>query len=199
MNIPPVIGTILYVALFLIILCKIRNKNTKVIWVLLNCVIISLLFFQIFYNDDVIDVETFIESMDTGSMVEPSTKIMKDLKNKILDTMKSNDTMENKYSEVLTQVKKTKDNLTTNEEKEEFNKYVEYVKNEHQPAINKIESGMNNAPPENIKTLDNLSKENFATLQKVYSTMSTNEVVSMFELDNDKFTKMLNEITNSNK
>jgi hypothetical protein len=185
MNTPLIISTALYITLISIILCNKSSKNTKVIVILFNCVILSILFFHIFQYKFV-NVEGF----------EAKSEKLNSLAKKIMVIMNSKDDKKTKDNEILNQIEITKKSLTTKEEKEEFEKYLNKVDDN---VLDKIESGLNNAPTENMITLDQLSNENKNTLQQIYTKMSTTDIENMFKLDNDKFTQMLNEITMTKK
>ena len=186
MNTPLIISTALYITLISIILCNKSSKNTKVIVILFNCVILSILFFHIF-PCNIVNVEGFEEA---------KSEKLNSLAKKMMVIMNSKDDKKTKDNEILNQIEITKKSLTTKEEKEEFEKYLNKVDD---PVLDKIESGLNNAPTENMITLDQLSNENKNTLQQIYTKMSTTDIENMFKLDNDKFTQMLNEITMTKK
>ena len=166
--------------------------------ILFNCIVFSLLFFYVFQNDEII-IETFIEPMDEKMNIEPNSEKLKSLKKEVMDIMDSDESENAKLEKVMKSINHTKKNLTTKEEKEEFKKHIEYIQDLNKPITEKLSSGMNAGPTENILSLNDLSKENFTTLKKVCRTMSTKDIESMFKLNNDQFVEMLNEITKSNK
>ena len=166
--------------------------------ILFNCIVFSLLFFYIFQNDEII-IETFIEPMDEKMNIEPDSEKLKSLKKEVMDIMESDESENAKLEKVMKSINHTKKNLTTKEEKEELKKHIEYIQDLNKPITEKLSSGMNAGPTENILSLNDLSKENFTTLKKVCKTMSTKDIESMFKLNNDQFVEMLNEITKSNK
>jgi hypothetical protein len=200
MNTSLLISTALYITLISIILYKKSSKNTKVIVILFNCVIVSLLFFHIFQYKFV-NVEGLVDKPKSDESVE---KLLTPLKMQAIDIMNNTDDIDIKEKKILKIINDAVLELPPNKRegfkksiKSEFENSVEYKKREE--SMDKIESGLNNAPTENIITLDQLSNENKKTLQQIYTKMSTTDIENMFKLDNDKFTQMLNEITMTKK
>jgi len=200
MNTSLLISTALYITLISIILYKKSSKNTKVIVILFNCVIVSLLFFHIFQYKFV-NVEGLVDKPKSDESVE---KLLTPLKMQAIDIMNNTDDIDIKEKKILKIINDAVLELPPNKRegfkksiKSEFENSVEYKKREE--SMDKIESGLNNAPTENMITLDQLSNENKKTLQQIYTKMSTTDIENMFKLDNDKFTQMLNEITMTKK
>jgi len=146
-------------------------------------------------------VEGLVDKPKSDESVE---KLLTPLKMQAIDIMNNTDDIDIKEKKILKIINDAVLELPPNKRegfkksiKSEFENSVEYKKREE--SMDKIESGLNNAPTENMITLDQLSNENKKTLQQIYTKMSTTDIENMFKLDNDKFTQMLNEITMTKK
>ena len=173
------LGAIVYIILLIVVLCNIKNDKIKFI-LLLNGIILPLLLYYIFPNN-------FIEGFN-----EPKSPKLKALKKQALEIISSDDDDKTKKNKLLLALNKTKQSLTTNEEKQELE---EAMKSTSQNKT--VEVNIPELPKKNSIQLNKLSEKNKQALEKLYFSAKSKDIEKIFNLDNDTFTTMLNEISNN--
>ncbi len=173
------LGAIVYIILLIVVLCNMKNDKIKFI-LLLNGIILPLLLYYIFPNN-------FIEGFN-----EPKSPKLKALKKQALEIISSDDDDKTKKNKLLLALNKTKQSLTTKEEKQELE---EAMKSTSQNKT--VEVNIPELPKKNSIQLNKLSKKNKQALEKLYFSAKSKDIEKIFNLDNDTFTTMLNEISNN--
>tara|TARA_E500000178_G_scaffold339987_1_gene382166 strand:+ start:1752 stop:2237 length:486 start_codon:yes stop_codon:yes gene_type:complete len=160
-----------------------KNDKIKVIFLLLNIVILPLFFSYIFPNN-------FVEGM-----YEPKSQKLKELKEEGLKIIHSNNDDQTKDEKLMELIEKTKKSLTTREEKQEFEDAMQNMIEKEPMQTN--ETIKTEEPKKNEIQLNKLSEKNKEVLEKLYFSAKSNDMEQIFRLDHDTFTTMLNEISNN--